>query len=223
MLQCLHRVSSIECNPDVAYIETILTSQQCDWLQEIIINECPFSFKLYTGAQVNVQPLSVIQKLKNHPTSLEVCTYTGATLPVSVDVYVTQLKTLAASCEFGDQEESIIRDRVVLGVNNRTLQERLMREPDLSVRNAADYIRAVETSQEQLKTISDFPEIKVEVDAVRAKMGHSSKSESVFNAGRSNNFHCNICGNIHGRRECPAYNRLCSICKKKIILLPCVE
>ncbi|GBL80020.1 hypothetical protein AVEN_29038-1 [Araneus ventricosus] len=39
----------------------------------------------------------------------------------SVDVYLTQLKTLAASCEFGDQEESLIRDRVVLGVHNRTL------------------------------------------------------------------------------------------------------
>ncbi|GBM93575.1 Uncharacterized protein K02A2.6 [Araneus ventricosus] len=90
-----HRVSTIECNPDIAYIGTISTSQQCDWLQEIIINDFPVTFKLDTGAQVNVLPLSVIRKLKNqpsiHPTSLEVCTYTGDALPVvgeSVFMYV---------------------------------------------------------------------------------------------------------------------------------------
>ncbi|GBM45276.1 Uncharacterized protein K02A2.6, partial [Araneus ventricosus] len=81
-----HRVSTIECNPDIAYIGTISTSQQCDWLQEIIINDFPVTFKLDTGAQVNVLPLSVIRKLKNQPsiqpTSLEVCTYTGDALPV---------------------------------------------------------------------------------------------------------------------------------------------
>ncbi|GBL90958.1 hypothetical protein AVEN_28046-1 [Araneus ventricosus] len=123
----------------------------------------------------------------------------------SVDVYVTQLKTLAASCEFGDQKESLIRDRVVLGVHNRTLQELLLRESDLSLRKAADYIRAVETCQEQLKTVSDPPQIKVEVDAVRAKLGHLSNSEPVSNAGSS--FLCNNCGKIYGRGECPAYNR----------------
>ncbi|GBL74991.1 hypothetical protein AVEN_243793-1 [Araneus ventricosus] len=65
---------------------TIVHSQQCDWLQEIIINDFPVTFKLDTGAQANVLPLSVIRKLENqpsiHPTSLEVCTYTGDALPV---------------------------------------------------------------------------------------------------------------------------------------------
>ncbi|GBM38644.1 hypothetical protein AVEN_153841-1 [Araneus ventricosus] len=58
-----HRFSAIECNPDIAYIGTISTSQQCDWLQEIIINDFPVTFKLDTGAQVNVLSLSVIRKL----------------------------------------------------------------------------------------------------------------------------------------------------------------
>ncbi|GBO31589.1 hypothetical protein AVEN_151834-1 [Araneus ventricosus] len=31
-----------------------------------------------------------------------------------VDNYLTELKTLASTCDFGDQEEGLIRDRVVL-------------------------------------------------------------------------------------------------------------
>lgn len=54
----------------------------------------------------------------------------------TVDVYLTQLKTLAAACEFGVQEDSLIRDRIVLALHVKALQERLLREPQLSLQKA---------------------------------------------------------------------------------------
>ena len=38
----------------------------------------------------------------------------------SVDIYLTQLKTLPSSCEFGDQEELLICDRIVLGIKDQS-------------------------------------------------------------------------------------------------------
>ncbi|GBM32805.1 hypothetical protein AVEN_216514-1 [Araneus ventricosus] len=61
-----------------------------------------------------------------------------------VDNYLTELKTLASTCDFGDQEEGLIRDRVVLGIRDMSLQERLLRESDLTLKKAAEFLRASE-------------------------------------------------------------------------------
>lgn len=83
-----HQVSAINCNqdPNIAYIGSITTAKDCDWLQEICVNNYPIMFKLDTGAQVNVLPMCIFKNLANRPaltpTSIKVCTYTGDALPV---------------------------------------------------------------------------------------------------------------------------------------------
>lgn len=51
----------------------------------------------------------------------------------SIDAFVTTLRLRAKSCEFGDQLESLIRDRIVLGCADARVQERLLRETDLDL------------------------------------------------------------------------------------------
>ena len=46
----------------------------------------------------------------------------------TIDQFITELKTRAKSCEFGEQHDSIIRDRIVFGVRDTRLKERLLRE-----------------------------------------------------------------------------------------------
>ncbi|GFT59523.1 uncharacterized protein TNCV_3406281 [Trichonephila clavipes] len=45
----------------------------------------------------------------------------------TIETYVTQLKTLASTCEFAEQENGLIRDRIVQGIKDSGLQERLLR------------------------------------------------------------------------------------------------
>ncbi|GFV31886.1 transposon Ty3-G Gag-Pol polyprotein [Trichonephila clavipes] len=40
----------------------------------------------------------------------------------TIETYVTQLKTLASTCEFAEQENGLIRDRIVLGIKDSVLQ-----------------------------------------------------------------------------------------------------
>lgn len=44
----------------------------------------------------------------------------------SIDHYVTVLKTLADTCEFGALKESLIRDRVVFGILDSSVRARLL-------------------------------------------------------------------------------------------------
>ena len=47
-----------------------------------------------------------------------------------VDHFVNELKTNAQNCEFGDQTNLIIRDRIIFGITDERLRERLLREMD---------------------------------------------------------------------------------------------
>ena len=44
----------------------------------------------------------------------------------TVDGFVTSLKTLADTCEFGELKDSLIRDRIILGIRDTGLKQRLL-------------------------------------------------------------------------------------------------
>ena len=69
----------------------------------------------------------------------------------SVDQYVTELRTLAASCEWGDLKDDLICSRIVSGISSRVVRERLLRESDLKLKKAVEICRADELSRQQMK------------------------------------------------------------------------
>ena len=71
----------------------------------------------------------------------------------SIDKYVTDLRILAGTCAFGTLGESLIKDRLVCGVGDTRLTERLLRVSDLDLEKALDICRASEASKEQLRKI----------------------------------------------------------------------
>lgn len=126
----------------------------------------------------------------------------------SVDKYVTELKILAVPCEFGNELENLIRDRLVLGIQDKGLQERLLREPELELKKALDTCRANEASKQQIEEIKGgmvVNEVKKEKKKEQAGMG---KSES------SNSSKCTRCGFTHRFRYCPAAGKICRKCNK---------
>ena len=124
----------------------------------------------------------------------------------TIDQFITELKTRARSCEFGDQTESLIRDRIVFGVSDVRLKERLLRESsDLTLGKAASLCRAAEESAKQLKELRKQNDDPGEPEVHTMKK--SPRGESLFD--------CNRCGTKHAVRSCPAFGKSCHKCKKK--------
>ena len=69
----------------------------------------------------------------------------------TVDGFVTSLKTLADTCEFGELKDSLIRDRIILGIRDTGLKQRLLRDPELTLDKAVTLIRAATTASEQVE------------------------------------------------------------------------
>ena len=72
----------------------------------------------------------------------------------TIDQFITELKTRSRSCEFEDQTDSMIHDRIVFGVTDIRLKERLLRKSfELTLEKAASLCRAAEASAKQLKEL----------------------------------------------------------------------
>ncbi|KAL3843030.1 hypothetical protein ACJMK2_020987, partial [Sinanodonta woodiana] len=126
-----------------------------------------------------------------------------------VDVYVTRLRGLSNSCEFGTLQSQMIRDRIVLGTRDSGARSRMLREPDLTLEKAVDMCRASEIADSQMRKLSSTEEVNY---ASKKKVKHETKKRTSEMEEQSN---CRYCGGTHAKRECPAYGKVCSKCKKK--------
>ena len=138
----------------------------------------------------------------------------------SIDQYVTELRTKASTCEFGELCESLIRDRIVCGISCNTLREKLLQETDLSLQKAIDMCRASEFSKRQTKSITEESKSVdyVNKNATRdGKFPPKEKNEKdrqkMTKSGPPNS--CKRCGTVHAPRKCPAFGKICQKCKNR--------
>jgi hypothetical protein len=122
----------------------------------------------------------------------------------SVDQFITELKSAATQCEFNtdNQTEKLIRDRIVIGIRDERLQERLLGEAKLTLKKAADLCRSSEASKIETKEMQR----KSEVSSVKYK----SKTNFKDNPKK---YLCKKCCYSHVYGKCPAYNKQCSNCQ----------
>lgn len=135
----------------------------------------------------------------------------GNALKLRVSRFVTTLRTKAKSCHFGDQEESLIRDRIVIGCPDSRLQERLLREIDLDLQKTLTLCRAAESTKVQVRLINGEA-----VDAV-TPFAYNYNNPKPANASLRASLEgqrCSNCGGTHKPRNCPAYGKFCHNCNK---------
>ncbi|KAL4721170.1 hypothetical protein ACJJTC_004946 [Scirpophaga incertulas] len=124
----------------------------------------------------------------------------------SFDAFLTELRILANKCDFGDQLDSLVRDRIIIGVKDKALQERLLRENNISLEKTIEMCRICEISKKEVETIQNDKNLQV-VDVINTK-------KNCYNKNKLRKFNCSRCGRIHGVNECPAYGQTCKGCGK---------
>lgn len=129
----------------------------------------------------------------------------------SIEQYVTDLRLKSQSCNFGTLCDSMIRDQIVIGVQDKRVRMQLLKETDLTVERAIQICQASESAKAQLKTFSEEGET-AEVDAVRRakdRVMPRKKMQSYESKG------CGKCGSKHALRKCPAFGKDCRKCGGK--------
>ena len=57
----------------------------------------------------------------------------------TIQQYVAELRNISEHCEFGDQLEKMLRDRLVCGLNEERIQRRLLAESQLEFKKAMEW------------------------------------------------------------------------------------
>ena len=75
---------------------------------------------------------------------------------------MTALRQIADKCAFGAiTPDDLLRNRIIFGIADNKVRERLLREPELNLSKTLDICRASEMSQAQIKTMSELNSSKV--------------------------------------------------------------
>lgn len=65
------------------------------------------------------------------------------------DSFLMDIKKLVRTCEFGNMEENMLRDRIVMGVHSKQLQTKLLEASNLNCNTAIEKCRADEATKQQ--------------------------------------------------------------------------
>lgn len=139
------------------------------------------------------------------------------------DDFLADLRKMAKTCAFEQLEDSLIRDRLIIGIRDDPTRRRLLQQKKLSLSDTIDACRASEATSRRLRVMGGS-------DKVEALTHSSSTSSSVSSHGRrtasksrdrqnrepSNIRRCKYCDRQHGasKESCPAFRQKCRKCGK---------
>eukprot|EP00731_Ephydatia_muelleri_P009750 Em0005g336a len=116
----------------------------------------------------------------------------------TVDQYIAVLHNLAENCDYGMLKSELIRDRIVVGIRDSALSQRLQLDPDLTLEKAMRVARQREAVQEQQEILREAADSK-ELDSTVIK--HKQQLQT----GQSHLSRCLCCGRDHHQNgRCPA-------------------
>ena len=117
----------------------------------------------------------------------------------SYDQYRTALRKLADECQFGTiTPVELLRDRLVFGIRDSKVRERLLREANLTLAKTDEICRAAESTSQHMKLVEP-------------------QEQAVHAVERQTTKECGRCGRRHAffkRELCPAYGKTCNRCHK---------
>lgn len=122
----------------------------------------------------------------------------------SFDAFVVKLRSLAKSCDFGQLRDSLIRDRIVCGVTDSTLQKRLLQESELTYEGCIKIGQAYYATKHQMNAMTKSDE---SVSYVKTSKHRDVQARVISN--------CKYCGGTHQVRKCPAYGKVCTSCGRQ--------
>ena len=118
----------------------------------------------------------------------------------------------------------MIRDRLVIGIQDNDTKARLLREKDLSLDKAFDMCKSIEITNKQLKSRQhknkqSNEELHLHVFKTKVKPRKARKPSNPSNTtkGPKKKWKCNFCRQAkwHSKpTDCPGYGQQCRICKK---------
>jgi hypothetical protein len=148
------------------------------------------------------------------------------------DEFLADLRKKAATCEFAALEDSLIRDRIVIGIRDDPTRRRLLQVKKLELTTAIDACKASEATSRRLRAMGgsgngDVGEIDALHNAMRSSRDRRSSSkprrfdirkrDQSATRDKGNALRCYRCGatGCGGKADYRAQGKTCDACHKQ--------
>ena len=122
----------------------------------------------------------------------------------NIDVYLAELRKLAKTCNYGTLEDDLIRDRIVIGINNEDIRRKLLEKADLTLEKCIDTVRSMEIAGQHMQLCRK--EAKIDRIGLHYKKQEDGTRQQIKD--------CSRCGKQHPENRCPAQNSKCNKCHR---------
>ena len=131
-----------------------------------------------------------------------------------VDAFITDLYALAEHCSYGALHDEMIRDRLVVGLRDAKLSEKLQLDATLTLDKAVTQVRQAEAVKKQQTVLRSEGE---SLQVGRVQKGKSEKPRKPKSPPITKARSCGWCGKFpaHDRSRCPAKEATCRKCNSK--------
>ncbi|XP_045446883.1 uncharacterized protein K02A2.6-like [Melitaea cinxia] len=142
----------------------------------------------------------------------------------SYEDYSVALRDLSSTCNFDFLTDSLIRDRLVCGISEKTVKDRLLRTKDLTLAKAIDICRTSQETQRQLEkicsststsnNIDNLNDVDYNIQKINKKPNTADNAGKNTKEDRYTNYtrECQRCGYIHPVKRCLAFGKRCVRC-----------
>jgi len=122
----------------------------------------------------------------------------------SVDDFITRLYSQVDKCRYGNLRDEMIRDRIAVGIKDKSLSEKLQLDSELTLERAVTQVRNAELVKLQQKDLQESHHPKI-VERVQSRPRNNSNSKG-----------CPACGYwcLKNQHRCPAASARCYQCGK---------
>ena len=153
-------------------------------------------------------PSEIVERFKFHSR----CRRAGE----SVTTFISELRSLAEFCNFGDTLEVMLRDRIVCGINDDVIQKRLLGESTLDYAKAVEIAMAMETAEQSMKELKGKKDGQAS-DELPRQVHRTSADTPGSGADNMAALTCYRCGNKgHTANKCHVDKHVvCHRCGKK--------
>ena len=127
----------------------------------------------------------------------------------SFNRFLTALRKLAATCEFGTFEDEMLRNRIVTGLQDHGHRECLLQESTLTLQKAIDICWTNEMAASQQHKMERSGTFHFTLD--EKKRGPCENPQRSSRPTRP----CKYCGDTQAAGNCYAYGKICTECNKK--------
>ena len=143
-----------------------------------------------------------------------------------MDIFYGWIRDVLHQCEYDPAMQKVLEAKTLkYGLTNSKIIEKVYALPkDADANRVLDTARAEEQAQTHIREVEkirrdhNLGETKSAEELRQQKKPPSKKSKASSGGRTKNQYDCTRCGRKHGPKQCPAYGKECSKCKRVTLL-----